>query len=354
MSEQVPKELTGADKDILASYLAPPRLFKGGAEPRCVGLEVELGNLSLDSTLSILARVLGGAALVHSSTQGEVTDTPLGTFKVEFDSKPLQERRYLRLLERMGLELDAATAQFVEDSVLKVAKEFVPVEIVSPPVPWPRLSELDPLWLALREAGAEGTRDSMFYAFGLHLNPELPCADFATTLSYLRAFLVLEDLIIAQADIDLARSLSPFVKPFSIEYKQLVLSPAYEPSWPTFVDDYVRHNPTRNRTLDLLPLFRSIDPDLDLQDRVETWPLVSARPTLHYRLPNCEIAKRGWSPAIDLNRFIQVENLVEDLTLLSVLREDYSAMTSTNRAEPWIQHLQSRLSAPDAKVLVRG
>jgi hypothetical protein len=334
--------------DASAPYNPPPRKMNARHELRKVGLEIELANLSLDQVLSLIALVVGGTPEADGPTLGRVSDTRLGTFKAEFDWLALKERRYLRPLEQLGISPESGTAQLLEDSVLRVVKEFVPMEIVTPPIPWTRLDELDALWSTLRAAGGEGTRDSLLYAFGLHLNPELPDLEVSTTLDYLRAFLLLEDWIREVSDIDLARRFSPFIRPFPAAYMERVLDPDYRPDWPTFIEDYVTHNPTRNRSLDLLPLFRAINPQLELSDRVDTWYLVQGRPTFHYRLPNSELTLPGWSPAVDWNRWVEVERLAEAKKLLSTLSEDYlEAVLGRGPAarEPWTRHLRMRLPA---------
>jgi hypothetical protein len=333
----------------LSPYLAPPRTLNAAGEPRKVGLEIELANLSMEQVLELLASVVGGTPEAEGPTLGRVVATRFGTFKVEYDWKALKERRYMRPLEQLGVDPDSGAAQLYEESVLRVAKEFVPTEIVSPPIPWSRLGELDALWPALRAAGGEGTRDSVLYAFGLHLNPELPNLEVSTVLDYLRAFLLLEEWIRDVADIDLARRFSPFIRAFPASYLQLALEPSYRPDWRTFIDDYITHNPTRNRSLDLLPLFRHVEPELDLEGRdVERFDLVQGRPTFHYRLPNSEITRPGWSPAIDWNRWVVVERLAERKDMLAILSEDYLEAASGEGPagnEPWIRHLRTRLPA---------
>jgi Putative amidoligase enzyme len=64
---------------------------------------------------------------------------------------------------------------------------------------------------------------------------------------------------------------------------------------PQLFEHYLEHNPTRNRPLDLLPLFVHLHGP-GLLKRVEDAPLVKPRPTFHYRLPNCELTNPGWTP----------------------------------------------------------
>ncbi len=309
-------------------YLPPARPHNAQGAVRRVGLEVELANLSLEATLEIIHQAVGGQVLTTSRTEGSVADTPYGDFRVELDSKPLQERRYLAPLQLFGIEADSDTAHFIEDSVLEVAKEFVPIEIVSPPIAWDRLTELDSLWQRLREAGAHDTKGSVLYAFGLHLNPEVPDFEAPTFLSILRSFLLLEDWIVEASHTDLTRRITPYIRDFPEEYRRKILEPKYTPDLQALIADYAEHNPTRNRPLDLLPLFSYIyttrgEGIESLSSRIHDWQLVGSRPTFHYRLPNCEVAQAGWTPALDWNRWVTVEQLADRPELLTELSEAY-------------------------------
>ena len=59
-----------------------------------------------------------------------------------------------------------------------------------------------------------------------------------------------------------------------------------------FIDDYLVENASRNRALDMLPVFAYLD-EARIRAAVSDG-LIKARPTLHYRLPNCEIEQPGW------------------------------------------------------------
>jgi Putative amidoligase enzyme len=327
-------------------YLPPPRARNAKGEVRRVGLELELGYLSLESTLELVRGALGGEIVSDSRTEGSVQGTPFGRFKVEVDSTPLKERSYLRPLEALGLDPDSPTALLVEDSVLQVAREFVPIEIVSPPIPWDQLHELDALWSALRAAGAQDTRSSVMHAFGLHLNPEPPDFEVPSLLNTLRAFLLLEDWIVQTADTDLARLIAPYIRTFPEPYRRKILQPGYQPDWTTFVDDYLESTPTRNRPLDMLPLLAHLKAP-GLEERVEDWALVGARPTYHYRLPNCELARPGWTPAEEWNRWVAIERVAEDAALLRALSEAYldtSDLPLRMQRGGWATQLSARLA----------
>jgi hypothetical protein len=304
------------------SYEPPPWPEDEAGAARGVGLELEIGALSLEETLRLVRDALGGLIVQDSPAEGRVEGTAFGKFKVEIDSLAIKDRSYLRKLDWLGVDGDSAVAQKVEQSVIDVARELVPLEVVTPPIPWNRMHELDVLWAALRQAGAADTKSSVLYAFGLHLNPVIPRRDTRTLLAVTRAFLLLEDWIVADEDVDLTRWITPFIRQFPEPYRRKVLDPDYAPDFKDFVDDYVEHNPTRNRSLDLLPLLAHLGAS-GLEQRVTDWQLVNARPTFHYRLPNCELAQAGWTPAADWNRWVMVERLAHDAALLRELSEAY-------------------------------
>ena len=112
-------------------YAAPPRERNAQGELRRVGLELELAGLTVEGALELIQQCLGGTVDSSQRTQGTVADTPLGTFKVEFDMRALQQRSYLRPLELMGIESDSRAAQLVEDTLIQVASEVIPVEVLT-------------------------------------------------------------------------------------------------------------------------------------------------------------------------------------------------------------------------------
>jgi hypothetical protein len=335
-------------ESIGSAYEAPPQPRNARGEVRRVGLEMEFGHLPLERVLELVQRTLGGTSRVVSRTEGEVNDTRFGTFKVEFDSAPLKQKSYMRPLEQLGLDPESDAAQRLEDSILRVAREIVPLEVVAPPIPWNELQELDPLWSALVNAGAEDTRASILHAFGMQLNPEAADLSVECALATLSSYLLLEDWIAAEADIDITRRVVPYVRAFPREFVRHILQEGYAPDWDAFIHDYVTHNPTRNRPLDMLPLMVEAT-GRDLSDLVEDWPLVKARPTFHYRLPNCDLNQRGWSPAVEWNRWVRVERLASDPALRRELSanylERYEGLLGTNSAE-WIAYLSERLDLP--------
>lgn len=242
------------------------------------------------------------------------------------------------------MDAEGPTAKVLEQSVVRLARSIVPVEIVTAPMSWSDLATLDPLWAALREAGALDTRGSPLYAFGFHMNPELPNLEASTVSAYLRSYFLLEDWLKQRTDIDLARRLAPFIDSFPDGYRRKVIDRNYAPGWDELVTDYVAANPTRNRPLDLLPLLAHAR-SVDLADLVDNWGKVKARPAFHYRLPNSELASPGWTPAIDWNRWVMVERLAEDGVLRDELAADYTRKQPAGEPETWVEHVRARFHA---------
>jgi hypothetical protein len=233
------------------------------------------------------------------------------------------------------------------ERALRSASEWlVPVEVVSPPLPMDRLGELDTLIEQLRRAGAEGTGGALLNAFGLQLNPEMPATDADTVLSYLQAFLCLNDWLQWRADVDLTRQLTFFADPFPRDYTRRVVDSGYRPNLPALIDDYLDANATRNRALDCLPLFLHLD-EQRVRAVVED-PRVKPRPTLHYRLPNSEIDRPGWGMREVWTDWLQVEHLAADTHRLRDLCHAYAKFIDrplgrlfeeswTEQVKPWLK-----------------
>lgn len=286
----------------------PPVMQTAAGEVRHVGVELEFAGLDLPSIVGILRRSLGGETEVVSDYEQLLRSTRLGDFGIELD---------FAWLKRVGRERqESAAPELFGESLLKLAAEqVVPWEVVGPPVSMAELWRLCEPLANLRDAGALGTGHAPHYAFGLHLNPELPALDSNTILAYLRAFLCLFDWLRQRSRISLTRRLTPYIDPFPGDYCHWVLREGYAPNLQVLIDDYLRFNPTRNRALDLLPLFAHLD-----QERVRSRvpdPRIKARPTLHYRLPNCQIDEPEWGLVLPWRDWLQVEVLACDEERLS-------------------------------------
>jgi hypothetical protein len=307
---------------------------------------MEFAGLDTEQALAAVQQVLGGTIEQSTPTVGRVRGTSHGDFSVELDSTVFKERSYVEALKEMGLDFDEQPALGkAEELVLRVVKEFVPLEVVAPPVPWSRLGELDALWTRLRTLGARGTHASWRYGFGLHINAEVADRSADYVVAHLKSFLLLEPWLVEQGRTDLARRVGPFIRPFSKEYRSLVLDTDYRPDWRGLVSDYLGHSPTRDRPLDLLPLFASVD-DEAIKRVVDQPHLVRARPTFHYRLPNCDIDEVTWSPAHEWNRWVFIERLAADRTSLNELCLRFSeSQNKRSLTDPWPEELAAWISA---------
>ena len=176
--------------------------------------------------------------------------------------------------------------------------------------------------VALREAGAVGTEESLLAVYGVHINTEIPRLDASTLHSYLRAFSVLQWWLVDSHEVDATRKVSPYIDLFPESYLMQVLSES-ESTIDDIFGNYLKHNASRNRALDLLPLLAEID-EKRVRDAVDD-PKIKARPAFHYRLPNCNIDRPGWSLAEAWSTWCVVERLTERTSDLDVLAAKFLA-----------------------------
>jgi gamma-glutamyl-gamma-aminobutyrate hydrolase PuuD len=316
-------------------FRLPKQILRTDGEPRRVGVELEFSGLSLDTIEDLLIQA-GGIRFKRQSNYASIVSIDgLGEVKVELDARIFSELKLRKVFA--DLQIDEWKKDFgseLEHRLSEEARRFVPYELVFPPVPIDQLNRVDRIRAVLANA-AEGTRASLFNAFGTHLNPELPQLDVATLLAYLRAYLVLEKRLETLHDVDPSRRLLPFIDHFPMRYVERVMNPDYRPDLTDFAADYLEFNPTRNRPLDFLPVLKL----LCEQQVHEALPKVkiSSRPTLHYRLPNCLIDDPEWSVAVEWNRWLEVERLASDADTL----RRACAKLHWRLCHPWRARLQA-------------
>jgi hypothetical protein len=295
----------------------PPRIETQAGEPRRVGVELEFSGIPLDHVVDLVQQHLGGDIETVSPYELFLRGSRLGDFAVELDSAWLKRRGRERARGDTPDEL-----QQLGESVLKMAAEqVVPFEIVSPPIHMAELWRLGDLFQVLRQAGAQGTGVAPHYAYGLHLNPEMPDLDAATVLAYLQAFVCLFDWLRERSKVDISRRITPYIDPFEKSYVKLLLQEEYAPEQSQLIEDYLLHNPTRNRALDMLPLFAHLD-EKQVRNQVVD-DRIKSRPALHYRLPNCEIDDPNWALVQPWRDWLQVEALACDPPRLQAMTEQY-------------------------------
>ncbi len=293
----------------------PPVARKADGGLRRVGVEIEFGELAIETAARITADLFAGTARALGPNEWTVEGTPWGRFDIKLDSIYLHPKSDETVLAEFEAELLARLGEF--------ARSFVPAEIVCPPIPIPELGEIDRLREALRRKGAKGTGDALHYAFAMQFNPELASLEIDFVLRQFRAFLLLEDWLRKVSGRDILRRILVFANPFPRSYARLVLDEGYAPDWGRFIDDYLFDNPTRNRDLDLLPLFAQVDP-MRLARQVRDIR-VKARPTFHYRIPDSRIDEPDWTIVGEWNRWVRVERLAADEEMFRKLRRAFFA-----------------------------
>ena len=110
-----------------------------------------------------------------------------------------------------------------------LARQIVPLEVVCPPIPVNRLSVLNDMVTKLQGAGALGTSDSLIYAFGVHINAELPDLNSQTIVPYLQAYCVSQHWLMKAHRIDTLRRLTPYIDMYPKRYVELLEEYAEQP-----------------------------------------------------------------------------------------------------------------------------
>ncbi|RBP48718.1 putative amidoligase enzyme [Arenicella xantha] len=313
-----------------------------------MGIEIEFAGLEAKQIADHMQATLGGKINWQSPFVLIVESDELGPFKLEMDSKQIKELGDRSNIQGNPTEAAPSFEKTYIETVSRLAGNLVPWEIVSPPMELSELHRLFPLVDLLRESGAKGTRAAMYYAFGVHLNPE-PCELSAEhLLLHLKSFFCLYEWILIEGDVDFSRRVTPYINHFPNEYVLKILDADYHPDMDQLIDDYLEFNPTRNRSLDMLPMFAHID-----EPRVKAVvddDRVNARPTFHYRLPNCEIDDPNWN----LNRSIEIWMAVEELALneqlQTVCNEYHNKLSSvlSGLGEKWPERLKEMLPLPSS------
>lgn len=296
-------------------YLLPPVLEDTNGNQRRAGFELEFGNLTVYETAEALQKALGGTLQQENPFKVSLHDSRIGKLKIERDQHLLSSTSYRKYLQELGVDFKPGSiAHEIEKNIDNASSLIVPCEVVTEPIAFQQLAVLDDLVEALNAIGAEGTQKSLAYAYGLHINPSAPDLSASTLLAYLQSYLLLSDMIIEESRIDITRRfLTKFIDPFPLHYVEHILDNNYHPDIPHLIEDYMHHNPTRNRALDMLPVFCSIDePRVKKHLNSLEKKLVNARPAFHYRLPDCRLGHKGWSIAVAWNYWVYIERLVDN------------------------------------------
>jgi hypothetical protein len=290
------------EKPTTTQAWLPPITHNARGAPRTVGIELEFTGLSHAQTTAAVAAWAGTEATFQSLVQATVKHPELGEFEIEVDWRYLKEEAQ----EQQITEGSESWVKFLRQA----ARLLVPVEVVAPPIGVDQLPQLEGLVNSLRGAGAQGTEDSPLAAYGLHINAEVPAVTAEAVLPYLQAFCLLQWWLVEHHQVDVTRRLSPWVHLYPDAYLHLVLGYWETPSLDQMITDYHEHNPTRNRALDMWPLFAHYDGER--VDQLMHEPLIKARPTFHYRLPNCNVDKPDWHLWQEWQAWLAIERLAAD------------------------------------------
>ncbi|RUR34244.1 amidoligase family protein [Vreelandella nanhaiensis] len=324
---------------------APPNRFNSDGKLRHVGVEIEFAGLPPRDTAQVVRELFGGELNVVSPHRLLVENSRWGVFGIELDTQYAhpdqalldessdQDSEWKRHQHQRRVEFHQKTRELIGDMV----SGLVPTELVCPPIPWSELENLDTIFQALRDQGAKGTDASLLYGFGLHLNLEVERLDVEYLLTMLRAYLLMAHWLRDEIRVDITREVLPHANPFPKDYALKVLDSRYQPDLDTFIDDYLHYNATRNRELDLLPLFAYLRPD-HTHELLHT-KLIKPRPTFHYRLPNAQLSQPGWGAVTEWNRWVEVEKLAAKKAVLHARCAEYIA--EHNR--PFLSRLKDKL-----------
>lgn len=297
---------------------------------RRVGFELEFSGISLAQAAQALVESLGATQVSSTAAEQRLRVDELGEFAVELDWS---------LLKRTAAQAEHPLAHEVLAQVGRAAQVLVPVEVVCPPLPLDSLERLDPMVTALRRAGAQGTASSLVAAFGTHINAEAPNLDAQTVHDYLRAFCLLQWWLQDAHEVDPTRRLTSYVDLYPEAYVECTLADA-PADFDRLFDEYLRHNASRNRALDLLPLLAEID-SARVRAAIDD-PRIKARPAFHYRLPNCAIEREDWSLQQGWNLWWVVEQLAQRRDALDALaahfRERKRPLLGVSRAD-WVEFI---------------
>lgn len=297
----------------------PPVILNADGEMRKVGFELEYAGLTLVKSAAILLKKVGGRIDVINPYHIKIRESEYGTFTLVLDFQFLVESGLEKWLHTVGLDqaLEKETVAAIERFIADLSETVVPYEVSTSPLPIDRIDVIETIKEELRRHGAMGTKADPLYAFGFHINPEAAKITVDEILRTLRAFFLLYDYLIETIQPDMTRRLTPYIDPFDTDYVKLVLDPGYDPTMVELIDDYLAYNPTRNRALDMLPLFAWID--LDRVMAQMEGEKISARPTYHYRLPNSRVDEAEWCTCEAWNSWVLVERLANDTRALESL-----------------------------------
>ena len=312
----------------------PPRDYNFEGNRRRVGVEIEFAAVSPSRVATRVAKLYGGTAEQEDPHRFHIRGTRLWNFLVELDTQYAHRAPGEVGPSASGLQgLMETFSNAMRELYGDLGSLVIPYEVVCPPIDVEQLPELEALLLALREEGAQGTRDNLLHAFGVQFNPDIATRDPQWILAVLKAEILLSEWLRSIISVDMARRILAFADPFPKAYIHIILKDEYWPDIDQLIEDYLIYNPTRNRELDMLPLFLWLDADRVRRKIPDK--LVKPRPTFHYRLPDANIRESRWSLTLEWNRWCVVERLAEDREILAEMGKSYLENDLSILSEDW-------------------
>ncbi len=300
----------------MKSPVSPPQPISEEGKDRRVGIEIEFAALKPRDAATLVTQRFGGTVVEVDPHRYEIQDGDHGVFLVELDAQyahpneklsDVEDRKpWLSELANWLRDLDTEASRLIGD----LGGDLIPCEVVCPPIPWTELDRIEDLYRALHQAGAAGTDEGLLYAFGLHMNVEASGTTVADILPTLKAYLLLSPWLRSAIQVDGTRRIFPYIDPFPSSYIKRVCAPDYTPDLNAMIGDYLSYNPTRNRELDMLPLFSHLR--AARVSRAVDDPRIKARPAYHWRLPNALFSGQEAGPLAEWARWLTVERLAAD------------------------------------------
>lgn len=330
------RDNTSGDKTPAAALDVAYKTDKGAE--RLVGFEIEYAGVPLKRAADIIQSLYGGSVKQHSKAEWSVEDTRFGAFRLEIDAEPV--KRFVSETAERAASLEGGiddlyrkTLDAADDIVTAISEKVAPFEIIAPPVSIKDIDALEDLRRALFHENAKGTRSSFHHAFGVHINPDAVSLKASSLLAHMQAFTLLFPLLKEAHDVDFSRRIAPFIEPYSDDYAELILADDYAPDLEALIRDYHTHNPSRNRALDMLPVFTHLDEDL-VRSLYGEEEKINARPTYHYRLPNCELSRSDWTLTQEWRRWCVLEDHARDKDKLARLMKAWR-----DRPTDWLSQM---------------
>lgn len=274
-------------------------------KPRLTGVEIELGGVDEARCAELCARHLGGTTRQVDEAIWHVENSRIGDLKIYLDTA-------LRHADKTALR----------DAALSVGREVIPVEIVTDPLDRDGLIALDELRDQLRRDGAVGSGGGLFFGFGVHLNVQIASDRAESIVPPLLAYALIEDWLRTANPIDQTRRVLPFAAPYPRRLVRRLIALGRGARLAHVMDAYAQEAPSRNFGLDMLPIFAWLD--AARMGSVLT-SATSARPTFHFRLPDCRIDEPGWSLDSEWRRWLTVERVAGNPEVVTELSQGWEA-----------------------------